>query len=91
MSVLPVPAKTYFSDFAFDLIDYEIIRNNEPIANAKGLKNKENGKSYVSFHFGTDVMQGDILIGDDETLTVSETSVDTYNGEKQIINAFYRL
>lgn len=90
MSALPVPAKTYFADFAFDLVDYEIIRNNEPIANAKGLKNKENGEKYVSFLFETDVKQDDILIGDNETLTVYKTSVDTYNGENQIVNAFYR-
>jgi len=90
MSALPIPAKTYFADFAFDLIDYDIIRNGKSIANAKGLKNKEHGRTFVSFLFGIDVSPGDILIGNGETLTVSEISIDTYNGEKQIVNAFYR-
>ena len=90
MSILPVPAKTYFSDFAFDLIEFKIQRDGQTVLTAKGLKNKENGKHYVSFFYGTDVQAGDYLISDDETLCVIELLTDTYNGEKQLINAVYR-
>ncbi len=89
MSELPVPAEIIFRDFAFDLTPFKIERDSETIGTAKGLKNSENGKDYVSFLFGTDVQKGDILKSEEETFYVTKTLTDTYSGEKQLINAFY--
>ncbi len=90
MGFLPVPAKTYFADSAFELVEYQIKRDDTVITTAKGLKNSEKGREYVSFLYGTDVRIGDTLCSEDESLNVIETFSDTYNGEKQLINAVYR-
>lgn len=90
MSELPVSAETYFSDFEFDAIEATIIRDGLEIVTAKGLTNKEKGETYISFMYGTDIVVGDILILANETYMVYQTRIDTYNGEKQLINAFYR-
>lgn len=89
MGILPVPAKVFFFDFSFNLVEYQIKRNNQVVSVSKGLKNKSHGKHYVSFLIDTDVKVGDILESDDETFFVSEILYDAYNGEKQIINAVY--
>ena len=88
-AVLPVPAETYFADFAFDLIEYQIFRNNHLVGSAKGLSNTERSKCFISFLIGTDIQVGDRLESDYEVFTVSSIGYDTFNGEKQIINAYY--
>lgn len=89
MSTLPIPAKTYFSDFAFDLVEYQIFRNNGLIGSAKGLANTANRKKFISFLVETDIQPGDRLESVNGTIIVSSIGFDTYNGEKQIVNAFY--
>lgn len=68
MGILPVPAKQYFADFAFDLVDYQVIRKGKPVATMKGLSNSSHGQQFV----------------------VSRIDYDTYNGQKQLINAYAR-
>ena len=41
MGALPVPAKTFFQDFAFDLLTYTIERDSKVIATAEGLTNTD--------------------------------------------------
>lgn len=90
MSVLPVPADQYFDDFAFDLEDYQIIRKGEIIATVKGLSNSSYGQQFVSFLFGVDIQPGDMLESNSCSSYVSRIEHDTYNGEKQLTNAFLR-
>ena len=89
MATLPIPAEIYFSDFAFDLVEYQIFRNDSLIGSAKGLSNTENRKKYISFLIGADIQPEDKLVTDNEVFIVSSIGFDTYNGEKQIINAYY--
>ena len=49
MSSLPIPPDVYFSDFAFDLKCYSVIRNSITVGQYSGLDNTENRKSYVHF------------------------------------------
>lgn len=41
MSTLPVPAKIYFNDFSFDLVEYTVKRNSSIVGSYKGLSNKD--------------------------------------------------
>jgi len=90
MGVLPVPAKQYFSDFAFDLVDYAIVRKGKQVATVKGLSNSDHGQQFVSFLYGIDVRIGDRLQTDNSAAFVSRVDYDTYNGQKQLINAYVR-
>ena len=89
MALLPVPAQQYFDDFAFDLVEYKIFRNSKVICAAKGLTNSDKNGKYVSFLIGTDVQVGDVLQYDGGLLTVIGLSFDDYEGENQLVNAYY--
>lgn len=89
MSILPVLAKQYFSDFSFSLIDVIVKRNGETIAVVQGLENKEHGKRYIHFFADTNIQVGDTMEIDSDTFEVLSIDFDSYNGEKQLIKAFY--
>ena len=89
MSDLPIPAKQYFDDFAFDLEDYKIIRGGKGLCTAKGLTNSEKGRPYVSFLVGLDLRVGDVLLHGKDCLSVLDLDTDSYNGEPQIIKAYF--
>ena len=90
MSVLPVPAEQYFADFSFDLVEYQIIRKGKLVATAKGLDNSSHGQQFISFLYGADIQIGDILQAGTTAVFVARLDYDTYNGEKQLINAYVR-
>lgn len=90
MAILPVPAQQYFDDFAFDLVEYKIFRDGEIISIANGLTNSDKNGEYVSFLIDTDVQIGDVLQCADGFLSVIDISFDDYEGEDQIVNAYYR-
>lgn len=90
MGILPVPAKQYFADFAFDLVDYQVIRKGKPVATMKGLSNSSHGQQFVSFLYGADIQVGDMLQARASVAVVSRIDYDTYNGQKQLINAYAR-
>ena len=90
MAFLPVPASQYFSDFSFDLVEYKIIRGNESLGTARGLTNTDDRGQYVSFLIGIDLRVGDVLQDDSTCLEVIDLSFDSYNGEDQMVNAYYR-
>lgn len=89
MSDLPIPAKQYFDDFTFDLDEYKIIRGGKEICTAKGLPNTENGQAYISFLTGLDLRVGDVLQHGKDCLSVLDLDTDSYNGEPQIIKAYF--
>ncbi|WP_288311737.1 hypothetical protein [uncultured Selenomonas sp.] len=90
MSILPIPAKQYFSDFSFDLVEYQVIRKGKPVATMKGLSNSSHGQQFVSFLCGADIQVGDMLQAGTAVAIVSRIDYDTYNGQKQLINAYVR-
>ena len=90
MSILPIPAKQYFSDFSFDLVEYQVIRKGKPVATMKGLSNSSHGQQFVSFLCGADSQVGDMLQAGTAVAIVSRIDYDTYNGQKQLINAYVR-
>lgn len=89
MSILPVSAKQYFEDFAFSVIDVTVKRNGIVVSVNQGLENKEHGKRYIHFPVDADVQVGDVMEIDSEAFDVLSIEFDTYNGEKQLIKAFY--
>lgn len=89
MSVLPVPAKQYFQDFAFSLIDVTVKRHGERISIYQGLENREHGKRYIHFFVDADIQVGDVIEMDSVSFEVLSISYDTYEGEKQLIKVFY--
>ncbi len=89
MAYLPIPAKQYFDDFAFDLTDCTIVRDGVEVSKAKGLSNKERGKKYMSFLIGVDIVPGDTLRFNGEAHSVQRIDYDSYNGENQLIKAFF--
>lgn len=90
MKELPVPANVYFSDFAFSLCKYSVIRSGKTIANIEGLTNSENGHSYISFLYGADIQVGDILCNEfGEAVSVCKLEINTYRGTPELVNAFY--
>ena len=88
MSELPVPAKTVFSDFSFDLTDYKVERSGETIATLKGLANSDEGGNHISFLYGADVKPGDVLISDEDYI-VKKVKTDTYHGNPELIKAYF--
>ena len=89
MSVLPIPAEIYFSDFSFDLIEYEIVRNNTHLTTAKGLSNFDKKGKYISFLIGLDLQVGDILVTKNYNVVIKSLDYDSYQGKEQIVNAYY--
>ncbi|WP_338754240.1 hypothetical protein [Bacillus sp. FJAT-52991] len=90
MASLPIPAKIYFNDFSFDLVTYSIKRNSEVIASAQGLSNKDEDGTHIGFLIDTDIKVGDVLISPyNESFVVSRIGYDTYNGNPEMIKAYY--
>lgn len=88
MANLPIPPDVYFSDFAFDLKQYSVIRNNAVVYQYPGLDNEENGKSYVHFQLPCDINTGDLLQCNGTTLLVTKTEFDTFDSKNALLKAF---
>lgn len=89
MSVLPVPAEMYFSDFDFDLVKYDVVRDGTHIATTKGLTNSDEMGNFISFPIDVDLQVGDVLQTKRQRLIVKSIDYGIYEGEEQIINAYY--
>lgn len=90
MASLPIPAKIYFNDFSFDLVTYSVKRNSEIVASIQGLANKDEDGKHIGFLIGSDIKTGDVLTSsDNEYFIVTRISYDTYNGNREMIKAYY--
>lgn len=89
MGVLPVSVNTFFSDFAFDLFDYIVRRNNEVIATYEGLKNADEDGNYIAFKMDCDIKFGDILLRDNRKYVVKLVDYDYYEGKPAMLKAYY--
>lgn len=88
MSSIPIPPEIYFSDFAFDLKAYTVVRNQVAVNKYNGLDNVEASEHYIHFMLPCDIKAGDQLRVNSSTLTVSRVEFDTYNGADALLKAF---
>lgn len=90
MGSLPVPAKTFFADFSFDLLTYTVNRDSEVVATVEGLSNSDEDGRHIAFLIGADIEVGDVLISSTgERFVVKRIGYDTYNGKPELIKAYY--
>ncbi len=89
MASLPVPAKTFFNDFVFDLLNYGIERNSIIIATLQGLANKDEDGKHIAFLLPCDVQVGDVLINGSRRFAVKNIEFDLYNGRPELLKAYY--
>ena len=89
MSVLPVPAEMYFSDFEFDLVKYDVVRDGTHITTTKGLNNSDETGDFISVPIEVDLHVGDVLQSKRQSFVVKSIDYGVYEGEEQIINAYY--
>lgn len=87
MASLPIPGDQYFSDFAFDAVDYSIERSGTVIASVRGLSSSNHGQSYIHIPLGTDIRPGDVLVAGSSRFIVRTVEIDTYNGEPSLLKA----
>ena len=89
MSVLPVPAEMYFSDFEFDLVKFDVVRGGTHITTTKGLTNSDKMGKFISLPIEVDLQVGDVLQSKRQSFVVKSIDYGVYEGEEQIINAYY--
>lgn len=89
MGVLPIPAKRFFDDFSFDLVDCDIKRNSKNVGRFKGLYNKDEGGQHIAFLIDADVKSGDVLTVSNNTFVVKCIEYDHYNGSPELLKAYY--
>lgn len=89
MSILPVPAKTYFDDFSFALLEYAVERSSFALATYNGLPNKDEDGKYISFLYGCDLSVGDILTNMNSSYVIKRIEYDTYMGSPELTKAYY--
>lgn len=86
MAALPVPGEIFWNDFAFDLCDFEVFRNNTHIATYAGLKDS---KGFIFFKPDVDISCGDILHCNGQQFVVKRIENETYEGKTELISAHY--
>ena len=91
MSVLPVPAKQFFSDFSFDILVYSLLRNGSQISTLHGLINSDENGNYIGFLVSDepDIQVGDILIAENKQFQVLSIDYDCYQKNPEILKAYY--
>lgn len=88
MATLPIPPDTYFSDFAFSLQTYSIIRSRQKIGTASGLVNSEEGEIFIHFKLEAPIKPGDTLECDGDIFLVTKIAFDTYQCQKALLKAY---
>lgn len=93
MGNLPVPAATFFDDFAFDVMEYHVFHDNSLAATYRGLANSDENGNYIGFLMNEEpkISVGNILKTSDgfESFKVNQISYDRYNGKPELFKAYY--
>ena len=89
MGFMPVPADDYFSDFAMDVLEYSVFRDGKQFATYDGLTNKDKNGKYIGFKMACDIRIGDVLEQDGDRYAITAIRHDHYNGEPEMIKAYY--
>ncbi len=93
MGFLPIPAAMFFKDFASEVLEYNIFNNNNLVATYRGLSNTDEEGDYIGFLF---IEQPKISVGNTictidglEKFQVYKISYDRYNGNPELLKAYY--
>lgn len=89
MAELPVPAEIFFNDFSFSLENYDIKRAGSIIGTVQGLSNDDEDGPHIAFLFGANILAGDELINQHESITVKKVKIDTFHGKPELLKALY--
>ena len=89
MGTLLIPAKVYFDDFSFDLLEYQVHRNSQNIGTYSGLINKDELGNHIAFLLECDIKPNDILSCNNKTYIVSDIDYDYYDGNPEILKAYF--
>lgn len=89
MTSLPVSAKTYFDDFAFDLVEYSVKRNSNVIGSYQGLLNEDEDGHHIAFLIGADIKVGDVLTAGNKSYIIKSIDFDTYNGNSELMKTYF--
>jgi len=91
MGNLSAPAKVFFSESANDLCNFTLSRNFISVATYTGLPYNDDHGHYIGF-LVTDnprIIPGDFLIHGKNKLFITEIDYDKYQGQKEIMKAYY--
>lgn len=93
MGHLPIPASMLFSDFSFDVLEYNIIDNKNIVATYRGLSDSDEDGNYIGFIASE---QPQISVGNTistidgiESFKVIKIAYDRYNGKPELLKAYY--
>lgn len=93
MAILPVPASVFFSDFAFDLVNYNIQSGDTIIGSFKGLSNSDEDGNYIGFLISDNpnISIGNTICASDNSkkYQVTDIAIDTYNDKPELLKAYY--
>lgn len=93
MGHLPVPADMFFSDFASDVLEYNVLSNNVVTGTYRGLTNSDEGGDYIGFLVSDhpQISSGNVIRTMDgfETFRIRTVSYDRYNGKPELLKAYY--
>lgn len=91
MSLLPIPAKIFFSDSPDDVFEYSVLRNNNCISVFSGLANTDENGNYIGFLVSDtpDIQIGDVLTSNNKHYTVSFIDYDCYRKVPELLKAYY--
>ena len=92
MSSIPIPGKLYFSDFADDVLEYEVYDKDKLVGTYRGLTNSDEGGQLIHFLISEkpDISVGNILRTKDglESFSVRRIEYDRYNGKPELMKAY---
>lgn len=93
MATLPVPAKMFFDDFSFDILDYTIKDGNTIIGTYRGLSNADEFGDYICFlqSDSPNISEGNIICtgSTHESFIVIKIAYDFYDGKPELVKAYY--
>lgn len=88
MPISPVPGDMFFSDFADEVVVYEVERFGKTMGEVKTLPDSENGVDYLQVLPSADVQIGDILLGPNGRVRVGSIETYTYDGKATLIRLY---
>lgn len=89
MASLPIPAKKYFNDFSFDLVNYTVNRDSKVIGIFNGLTNTDENGQHISFLMDATINVGDVLTSTNKSYVIKSVEYDTYQGNPDLIKAYF--
>lgn len=93
MGQLPIPADIYFQDFSFDVLEYRVSYGESVVGTYRGLSNTDEIGDYIGFLVKDQpqISVGSTLSTVDglEKYQVRQIAYDRYNGQPELLKAYY--